>query len=310
MPGRRSEIGARATRAVLISVLCSLPAASVAAQDLTPRAYWPAPQGTKLALVGYAYSFGDVATDPSLPVFGVDSKISTGFVAYFQTLSLWGRTANILVELPYSWGTTVGTLEGEPRRRDFSGIGDLGVTLSANLLGAPTMTLEQFQELRRKPHPILGASVKVLAPTGHYEPDKLINVGANRWAVKAELGYMIPLAPKWLLEGEFGAWFFGDNDEFLGVTREQKPIIATAIHFVRRFRPGFWAALDLNFYTGGRSTVGGVLSADLQRNSRFGATVAVPLGGRHAIKMSYSTGIVTESGGDFEMFLLNYQVIF
>ena len=88
-------------------------------------------------------------------------------------------------------------------------------------------------------------SVKVLAPTGHYEPDELINVGANRWAVKAELGYMIPLAPKWLLEGELGAWFFGDNDEFLGVTREQTPVIATEIHLIRRLRPGFWAALDL-----------------------------------------------------------------
>jgi len=35
-----------------------------------------------------------------------------------------------------------------------------------------------------------------------------------------------------------------------------------------------------------------------------------PFGGRHAIKMSYSTGVVTESGGDFDVFLLNYQVIF
>ena len=310
MPGHRSGSGARATRSVLIWVVCSLWAAVSAAQELTPRAYWPAPKGTRVAVVGYSYAFGDVATDPSLPIFGVDSKINTGFVAYFQTFNLWGRTSNILVELPYLRGTTVGTLEGEPRRRDFSGIGDLGVTLSVNLLGAPTMTLEQFQELRRNPHPILGASVKVVAPTGHYEVDKLINVGANRWAIKTQLGYMIPLTPRWLLEGELGAWFFGHNDEFLGVTREQAPIIATEIHLVRRFKPGLWAALDLNFYTGGRSTVGGALSADLQRNSRFGATVAVPLGGRHAIKASYSTGVVTESGGDFDVFLLNYQLVF
>ena len=300
----------RATRKLLILAVLSLSATTGAAQELTPRAYWPAPKGARVAVVGYMYSFGDVATDPSLPIFGVDSNINTGFVAYFQTFSLWGRTSNILVELPYSWGTTVGTLEGEPARRDFSGIGDLGVTLSVNLLGAPTMNLEQFQELRSNPHPILGASVKVLAPTGHYEPDKLINVGANRWAIKADLGYMIPLAPKWLLEGELGAWLFGDNDEFLGVTREQTSVIAAEIHLVRRFRPGFWAALDLNFYTGGHSTIGGEKRADLQRNSRFGATVAVPLGGRHAIKMSYSIGVVTESGGDFDVFLLNYQVVF
>lgn len=300
----------RATRKLLIFAVVSLSAATGAAQELTPRAYWPAPKGTKVAIAGYMYSFGDVATDPSLPIFGVDSKINTGFAAYFQTFSLWGRTSNILVELPYLWGTTVGTLDGEPARRDFSGIGDLGVTLSVNLLGAPSMTPADFQELRANPHPILGASVKVLAPTGYYEADKLINVGANRWAIKTELGYMIPLAPKWLLEGELGIWFFGDNDEFLGVTREQTPVIAAEVHLVRRFRPGFWAALDLNYYTGGHSTIGGETRPDLQRNSRLGATVAVPLGGGHAIKMSYSTGVVTKSGGDFEMFLVNYQLVF
>ena len=53
--------------------------------------------------------------------------------------------------------------------------------------------------------------MKVLAPTGNYEPDKLINVGANRWAVKLELGSIIPIKPRWLLEFELGASFFGDK---------------------------------------------------------------------------------------------------
>ncbi|MFV2071860.1 MAG: hypothetical protein ACC742_04300 [Thermoanaerobaculales bacterium] len=127
---------------------------------------------------------------------------------------------------------------------------------------------------------------------------------------KAELGYMIPIKPRWLLELELGTWFFGDNDDFLGVSREQKPVVAAEIHLVRRFKPGFWASLDLNYYTGGRSTVGGKLKADLQRNSRIGGTVVVPLRGRHALKFGYSTGVVTESGGDFAMFLLSYSVLF
>ena len=310
MKWRRGETEVRATRKLLILAVLSLSAAAAAAQELTPRAYWPAPKGTKVAVLGYSYSTGDVVTDPSLPVFGVDSKINTGILAYFQTLSLGGRTANILVELPYSGGRTVGILEGESRRRDFTGVGDLGVTLSVNLLGAPSMTVADFQKLRADPHPILGASIKVSFPTGRYEADKLINIGANRWAAKAELGFMIPIKPRWLLELELGAWFLGDNDDFLGVTREQKPVAAFEVHLVRRFKPGFWASIDLNYYTGGRSTVGGELRADLQRNSRIGGTVVVPFRGRHAIKAGFSTGVVTESGGDFEMFLVSYQVLF
>jgi hypothetical protein len=79
---------------------------------------------------------------------------------------------------------------------------------------------------------------------------------------------------------------------------------------VRRFKPGFWASLDANFYTGGRSTVGGELKADLQRNSRFGGTVVFPIHGRHGIKAGYSPGVVTKSGGDFSTILVSYTVVF
>lgn len=276
------------------------------AQELSPRAYWPAPRGTQLLFVGYSYSWGDIVTDPSLPVVGVDSRINTAVVGYMRTLNLWGRTSNILVEVPYAWGTTEGSVEGQPARRDVSGLGDVAVTLSANLLGAPSMTTAEFQELRQNPHQILGASLKLVAPTGDYEEDKLLNVGTNRWAVKAELGYAYPITSRSILELELGAWYIGDNDEFLGTTREQAPIVAFESHLVRRIKPGFWVSLDLNHYAGGRTTVGGDLRADLQRNTRFGATVAYPFAGRHFIKTSYSTGVVTTSGGDFDVLLLTY----
>ncbi len=296
-------------RYLLLTITLIITVRVVEAQELSPRAYWPAPKGTMVAVLGYSYSFGDVLTDPSLPITGLDSRIHAGLAAYMQTLNVFGRTANFLIEIPYIIGNSKGVLFGEPKCRDISGIADIGITLSANLIGAPSMNPEQFQELRANPHPILGASVKVLIPTGFYETDKLINVGANRWAVKPELGYMIPLENRWLLELELGVWLFADNDEFLGVTMEQYPVFAGELHLVRRFKPGFWAALDLNFFAGGRSTVGGKLSADLQRNSRIGGTIIYPFAGRHALKAGFSMGMVTESGGDFKSFLLSYQLL-
>lgn len=278
------------------------------AQELSPRAYWPAPKDTKIMFFGYAYSFGDNVTDPSLPIFGVNLGINLGIAGYLQTLSLWNRTANIVVEIPYSWGRATGVVEGEPRRRDFAGIGDIGVTLSVNLLGAPSMTTADFQLLRKDPRPILGASVKLLAPTGDYEADKLVNVGANRWAVKTELGYIYPIKKKWLLELELGAWFFGDNNSFLGVTREQRPVGATEVHLIRRIKPGFWAALELNYFWGGRSIVGNEIRADFQSNSRIGGTIVLPFRRRHAIKIGYSTGLITALGGDYQTLLLSYNV--
>jgi hypothetical protein len=104
-----------------------------------------------------------------------------------------------------------------------------------------------------------------------------------------------------------GVWIFEDNDEFLGLTREQDPIGALNFHLVRRFRPGFWASLDLNYYLGGHTTIGDVRSADLQRNSRAGFSLAYPFKGRHGIKVGISEGVVTESGGDFRTLTLNYM---
>ena len=171
------------------------------------------------------------------------------------------------------------------------------------------MTRAEFQQLRRNPHPIVGASVRVLAPTGNYSPDKLINVGAHRWAVKAELGSIFPIRPPWHLELEVGAWLFGDNADFLGATREQQSVFSLETHLVRRFRPGFWASLDANYYAGGRSIVDGEELQDLQRNSRFGVTLVFPFRGRHALKASYSTAVVTESGGNYRSFVLSYSVL-
>ena len=279
------------------------------AQELTPRAYWPAPRGTRVAVAGYSYLAGDVLLDPSTPIYGVASKSHTGVLGYLQTFSLRSRTANVVVGLPYSWGTTEGLVGDMPVRRDLSGVGDLAVTLSVNLLGAPSMSPAGFQALRADPRPILGASLKVVAPTGHHDADRLVNVGGNRWATRLELGSIIPIRPRWLLEVDAGAWLLGDDDDFLAGRRQQDPIFALQLHLVRRLRPGLWASVDVNYFTGGRQTIGGAELATVHDNSRIGATVAVPFLRRHAVKVGYFTSWRTRLGSNADQLLVSYQVL-
>jgi hypothetical protein len=165
-------------------------------------------------------------------------------------------------------------------------------------------------KLRTNPHPIIGASIKVLVPIGSYEKDRLINVGANRWAFKPKVGTIIPLAPKWLLELEASAWFFCNDNDYVAGKRKQNPIFAAAVHLVKRLKAGFWAALDVNYFRGGRQTIGGNRLVDVQHNSRIGGTVVVPFGCRHAIKFGYSTGVFTKFGNDFDQFLVSYTLVF
>ena len=200
---------------ILGCMVCGLWVSGVAAQEITPRLFWPTPKGTKLLVAGYSYSSGGVFFDYSIPIEDADSTVNTGVLAYAQTLGLWGRTSNILFEQPYSKGTAQGLLLGQPVATDFSAFGDLGVTLNVNLRGAPTMDREAFLEYRANPRPIIGASLKLIAPTGHYDPNRVLNVGANRWAARLKLGTVIILKPSWLLELSANTWLFADNDEFI-----------------------------------------------------------------------------------------------
>ena len=248
----------------------SLLAANGGAQELTPRTFWPAPKGIKIGVLGYVYAEGDVLFDPPIPLYGVNSEVNVAVAAYLQTFSLWGRTADILVELPYQWSTTSGILVDTPARGSVSGFGDPAATLTCNLLGAPAMTPAGLQQLRAKPRPILGTSLKFVLPTGQYDQIRLLNAGGNRWAVRAELGSIIPLKPRWLLELDAGVLFIGDDPDFIGGYREQEPIFEAQLHLVRRFRPGFWAAFDLNYFAGRRHTIIGRELIDVQQDSRVG----------------------------------------
>ena len=306
---RRSSLLA-VTRAVVIGVATCVAAAAASAQGLTPRTYWPAPNGIGVIVLGYVYAEGDVLIDPTLPLYGVDSEVSLAVVGYLQTFSLWGRTANILAQLPYQWSTTSGFLVETPAEGSVSGFGDPEFKLTVNLSGAPAMTPAEFQALRDAPHPILGASVTVIVPIGEYDPNRVLNASGNRWAVRGGLGYIIPLRPKLLLEIEGGIWWLGDDDEFVAGRREQEPIAGIQLHLVRRFKPGFWASLDANYFFGGRQTIDGRQLVDVQQNSRIGGTVVVPFKGRHAVKVGFATGIFTEFGTDLDQVLVSYQVLF
>jgi hypothetical protein len=299
------------TLQTLLLFIVAVAVGNARAQELTPRAYWPAPEGTRVATIGFVHTSGDTVPDASLPVTGLDSKINTGFLGYRQTIDLFGRTTNLIFEVPFSNGETTAIRPDFTKvKREYDGLGDIAATISVNFIGAPTMDRAGFAELRAKPRPLLGGSIKIVAPTGDYDNDRIINVGANRWAARAELGFMAVMTPMWLLELEAGAWFFQDNDDFLGKKREQEYIKSVEAHLVRRFSPGFWMSLDGTFYRGGRSTFDGRRLNDLQRDSKLGATLVFPFASKHAVRVSYATGSANDSKENFDIYAISYQRLF
>ena len=275
------------------------------AQQLEPRAYAPSPVGVSILGAPYAYQWGSVITDPSLPVQNVDAKVDAVAAFYNRTFSFFGRSASALVAMPWVWAKVSGDVGEERRSISRSGQGDLQLRLASNILGGPALTPQEFA--REAPSTTLGASLTVLMPTGQYDPSKLINIGTHRWAFKPELGLAHPIG-KWTLEAYVGGWFFTVNDDFFGGHRRaQDPILAVQAHVIYTFLPGLWLSLDGTWYSGGQTIVDGVAGFDRQQNSRIGATAAVPIGHGHMLKLAWAKGASVRVGQDFSAVGLTYQ---
>ncbi|HTO89082.1 MAG TPA: transporter [Thermoanaerobaculia bacterium] len=302
--GRRFPGGARSFLLLVVLSLCVCPAA---AQQLEPRAYSPNPIGANFTGVTYTYQTGDVVFDASLPFSNVTANINSTAFSYIRTFGLFGRSASAGLVLPYAWGHVQGDVQEEFRQIHRSGLADMWLRSSVNLLGGPALTPAEFA--KQKPSTTLGFSLFVVAPTGQYDPSKLINIGSNRWSFKPELGFTQPMG-HWMFEVYTGVWFFTTNNDFFGgQTRTQEPIGTVQAHVSYTFRPRLWVAADYTYYWGGRSTVNGVLNADLLANSRFGLTLAVPITRGQSIKFAWSKGASTRIGADFSTYAVAYQFL-
>ena len=291
--------------ASFLALALLLTPASASAQELEPGAYWPLPTGLNILTVVNNFNWGDVAFDPSAPIDEASARINTTAFAFTRAFSLAGRSANAGVVVPMIGGHVEGLYLGEPAEVGRFGLGDPRLRLAMNLYGAPAMTPQAFASYRQQT--IVGVSLTVAPPLGQYDSTKLINLGTNRWSFKPEVGVSQAYG-KWVVEAMAGVWFFTDNTDFFGGrTREQDPIVATQVHVTYKFTRTMWLAGDANYFTGGRTTIGGRQNLDLQRNSRIGATFSAALGRGQAIRMSVSRGAYTTIGADFTSIAVGYN---
>ena len=298
--------GALAVAVVVTALVIAEPAAR--AQSIEPRLFSNAPVGMNFVITGYAHSSGDVLLDPSLPLEDASVRVHSAFFAYARSIAVAGRSAQIQAVVPYAWLSGQATFEttGEIRSRDVRGPGDPSVRFAWNLAGAPALTAAEFGRYRQKT--VFGVALQITAPLGQYDGERLVNIGTNRWSFKPEAGFSKALG-KFLLEATAGANLYTDNNDFFGGQhRSQDPIWAAQGHVIYVFRPGFWSALDVTWYTGGRTTIDGVENDDRLDNSRAGLTVAVPINRDNSIKTYVSNGVATRTGGDYVLAGIGWQI--
>lgn len=294
----------RWTAAVLLASLAS----GALGQDLEPRAYANTPVGLNFLIAGYSHMWGGVTIDPTIPLKDARLAVESAVFAYARSLEVFGQSGKFDVVLPAAWLSGTASYAGQPREREISGLADPKFRFSANLYGAPALSLAEFADYQQDV--IVGASVQVSAPGGQYDPEKLVNLGTHRWSVKTELGVSKRLGSLTLeLSGE--GTFYTDNDRFLGRhTRSQDPIYAVQGHLIYSFDYGIWGSLDGTYYAGGSTRVDGGPSRDPQENTRVGATLALPVSRNHSIKLYGSTGVLARTGSNFDQVGIAWQYRF
>ena len=292
---------------IIQSILLSLAvgAGAASAQEMEPRAYSRAPVGTQFLLLTYGYQSGDVFTDASLPLQDVSITLNSFSIGYGRTFGLKGHQASASFLMPYIKGSASGTVFEARQNVTRSGLADLHVRFTMNLVGSPAMQAKEFAAY--KPRTVVGASLTVIAPTGQYDPARLINLGSHRWSFKPEIGVSKPLR-RWTLEGAGGAWLFTANQDFFGgVVREQKPLVSLQGDVIYTLRRRMWISGNATFYTGGSSIVNGVSNKDRQRNSRVGATFSLPLNQQQSLKIAWAKGVTTRIGGNLNSIVVGWQ---
>ena len=147
------------------------------AQELEPRAYSNTPVGLNFLIVGYGYAEGGVGTDPSVPIQNAKLRVHGPVLAYARSMDVWGRSGKFDVILPYSRLSGTADVAGEARARETSGLADPRFRFSANFVGAPALSLEEFSTYQ--PDVIMGASLQVSAPLGEYGRDDHRRLGTG-----------------------------------------------------------------------------------------------------------------------------------
>ena len=287
-------------------------AASGWAQDLAPRAYIITPIHTNAVTLAYSFSTGNLIFDGSAPITDATATINTPILSLFHTLSFFGRSANFTASLPYGVGNFRGTVAGAEAHAYRSGMLDSSIRFSVNLKGGPAMDQRDYVKWRQKT--LVGVSIRVVAPTGQYDPSKLINYGSNRWAFKPEIG-LSRRCGHWVVDTYAAGWFFTANHDFFSPdpaspknTRTESPVFAFEGHLSYDVKPRLWASFDGNFWVGGSTSINGVENTSTQqRNSRVGTTMSVPVTRHQALKVSYNRGAYIRYGGNYDTVSVAWQ---
>jgi hypothetical protein len=274
---------------------------------MEPRRWSHLPTGLNVVGSALGATEGDIFFDPVLRIEDATFELYTLGSSYIRTFEWLGKSSRIDFRLPYGYGRWEGMVDGADVAVRRHGLLDPRIRFSINLWGAPPLRGKAYMDYRAT-HPVtttVGAALSVTLPLGEYYPDRLINLGQNRYIVRTQLGLLHQRGP-WQFELTGTVSFYEDNDEFFGGTRlEQEPLGFLQLHAIRSFARGIWASLSGGYSYGGESQIDSVPKHNDERTRYYAISLGMPLSRQQSVKLAYvsaDTNVLLGTSSDSLLF--------
>ena len=277
------------------------------AQFTDAHSYDNTPVGTNQIELAYSYVHANASIDTSLIITGAKLNLNQGMIDYTHYFGVFHRTVWVEAGLPIA-GLS-GSVSGTRIQNSINGAGDSSYQAAMLLKGGSALTVEQFENY--KPTTTLGVSFTVTAPSGQYNANKILNLGADRWAFKPEIALSHPFGPdqKWQYDIYANAYFYTDNTSYHG--REilrQKPLPGFEGHLSYSFN-SVWLSLDTRYSFRATTFVNGVDQNNGQQNFILGSEMNVSLNSRNSLLFEFGKALVHQNGPVLTGFAVKYDYV-
>lgn len=276
------------------------------AQFTDPRTYQNTPVGINQLELSYAYARSNTSIDTSFIVSGAKFNLNQGLVDYTRYLTFLHRVAWVEAGVPIA--NLSGFITGTNITGSTTGAGDSSYTAAILLKGGPALSPEQFAKAEATTS--IGLSLSTTAPTGQYDPNKLLNLGSDRWSFKPELAVSKPfgLGQGWVFDTYVNSYFYTDNTSYRGEeVLRQRALLGLEGHISYTFNETIWASLDSRYSFLGDTIVNGVNQDNSQRNFILGSELVISPSSRNSFTCEFAKAVVHKNGPSVTGFTVRYD---
>ncbi len=202
------------------------------------------------------------ASDLTLPNNLAVSRL--GVATLLWSYPLGDRYGGVAV----SGGYTKVKATGPFGQMETTGFTDPGITLHANIFGAPALRRDQFA--RAIPQSYMSVHLTINVPLGSYDTKSAVNTGGNRWT-------FYPLVNLDITPDKGVSWidlyaagrFFTDNNAFLGTNRlSQNPLGIFSAFYSHNIGMRWFAGIGASYDNGGETYINSVAQHDAANGFR------------------------------------------